>query len=50
MAFVYNSFYGNQATVECDAANNMADARVANMMCYENDVNNMADARVVNIT
>jgi hypothetical protein len=28
MAFVYDSFYGNQATVECDV-NNMADARAA---------------------
>jgi hypothetical protein len=26
MAFVYDSCYGNQATVECDV-NNMADAR-----------------------
>jgi hypothetical protein len=28
---VYNSCYGNQATVECDAVNNMADARAVNI-------------------
>jgi hypothetical protein len=28
---VYNSCYGNQATVECDAGNNMADARAVNI-------------------
>jgi hypothetical protein len=38
MAFVYDSCYGNQTTVECDV-NNMAD-----------DVNKMADARAVDIT
>jgi hypothetical protein len=50
MAFVYNSCYGNQATVDYDAENNMADARAANMTCYENDINNMADERAVNAT
>jgi hypothetical protein len=50
MAFVYNSCYGNQATVEYDAANNMADVCAANMTCYENEVNIMADARAVNNT
>jgi hypothetical protein len=28
----------------------MADARAANMTCYENDINNMADERAVNAT
>jgi hypothetical protein len=57
MAVVYNSCYGDQATVECDVnknggrdINNMADARAVNMMCYEDDVNKMADARAVNTT
>jgi hypothetical protein len=50
MAFVYNSCYGNQATVEYDAANNMVDVRAANMTCCDNDVNSGGCAHVVNIT
>jgi hypothetical protein len=35
---VYNRCYGNQATVECDAANNMADARGKHhVTCYKDD-------------
>jgi hypothetical protein len=56
MAVVYNSCYGDQATVNSRVwrkqnggrdVNNMA--RVVNMTCYEDYVNKMADARAVNI-